>query len=126
MNTLFYFDCLSFQELKNIAHNGQWEPFTVTRMGRTDGMDGRRDHTPWAFTTSRAPANFLLDKVESANNAKPIPQKEFACFALIFLKCATKIKRYNCLCLVAPGKLNNNCATRKRELKFGRCPNVQT
>ena len=40
MNTLFYFDCLDHQELKNRAHYELLELYGVTRMGwkaRTDG-----------------------------------------------------------------------------------------
>ena len=37
MNALFYFDCLGQKELKDIAYNGLWKPYAVTRMGRTDG-----------------------------------------------------------------------------------------
>ena len=37
MNALFYFDCLGQKELKDIANNGLWKPYAVTRMGRTDG-----------------------------------------------------------------------------------------
>ena len=44
MKTLFYFDCLGHQELKNTAQNELWELYAVTRMdgmGRTEGrIDG--------------------------------------------------------------------------------------
>ena len=33
MNALFYFDCLGHKEFKNIAHNGLWELYAVTRDG---------------------------------------------------------------------------------------------
>ena len=55
MNGLFYSDGLGHQELENIAHDGLWEPYAITRMGWIGWM-GRTDHTPQTGTTTRAPA----------------------------------------------------------------------
>ena len=33
MNALFYFNCSGHKEFKNIAYNGLWKPYAVTRDG---------------------------------------------------------------------------------------------